>query len=434
MKKRLGWLSIICFVSMLCLTACSNETNQGANGNEEGQVSLTMTAWGNPAEQAVYQRAIDAYMEKNENVSIELIPAPGDTYLQQLLTQLQGSQAPDLFYVGEVQMAQLIATGRIIELTDFLESEESYVSIDDFAPGIWGPARKEDKIYGASVDANPMLLYYNKNVLEEVGIDPDEPQRLYEAGEWNWENFQRINEAVTASGKYGHVLETGAHHLFSWLWSNGGEMYGEDGLFVLADHTQGQETFSYLTENVWAGNFTYAGALPEGQGGDAMFMSNQTAFVSAGRWFTPMFSENEALDFDYIPYPTNTGEILEPSFIATAYLAVGDHTENKEEALRFLSYYTSEQGQRDRLENEGNAVPSVVSADDIIESATIPDHASYLIDTRDIGKVEDKQALVPGLSEQLESIFDLLFLGQLDLDEAIERLDKTANALIEENK
>ena len=60
-------------------------------------------------------------------------------------------------------------------------------------------------------------------------------------------------------------------------------------------------------------------------------------------------AKNDALEFDYIPYPTNTGEQIEPSFIATAYLAVGDHSSNKEEALRFLSYYTSEQGQRDRL-------------------------------------------------------------------------------------
>jgi len=95
-------LGLICFVSILFLSACSNEPKQGESGNNEGKVSLTMTAWGNPAEQEVYQRAIDAYMKQNENVTIQLIPAPSDTYLQQLLTQLQGSQAPDLFYVGEV--------------------------------------------------------------------------------------------------------------------------------------------------------------------------------------------------------------------------------------------------------------------------------------------------------------------------------------------
>jgi multiple sugar transport system substrate-binding protein len=42
--------------------------------------------------------------------------------------------------------------------------------------------------------------------------------------------------------------------------------------------------------------------------------------------------------------------------------------------------------------------------------------------------------LVPGLSDQLESILDLLFLGQLDLDEAVVRLENTANELIEANQ
>ena len=102
---------------------------------------------------------------------------------------------------------------------------------------------------------------------------------------------KKINETVTASGKYGHVLENGAHHYFQLAVVKWGEMYGEDGSFVLPENERGIETFAYLTQNVVDGNFIYAGALPEGQGGDAMFMSNQTAFVSAGRWFTPMFSE-----------------------------------------------------------------------------------------------------------------------------------------------
>lgn len=430
MKRNKSYLVLVFSMVLLLLGACSNESN--GSGDSEGQVQLTMTAWGNPAEQEVYKKAVDAYMELNNNVSIELIPAPGDTYAQQLLTQLQGSQAPDLFYVGEVTMSQLIATGRLAELTDFLESEESYVKYEDFAEGIWGPAIKDDKIYGTAVDSNPMLIYYNKNVLEESGIDPNEPQKLYEAGEWNFENFQKLNEQVTQNGKYGFVLENGPFHYFNWIWGNGGEMYDDNGDFILANNEKAQEAFDYLSKNIQEGNFTYAGALPEGQGGDAMFMSNQTAFVSAGRWFTPMFSENEALEFDYIPYPSNTENQLGKAFIATAYLAVGNHSENVEEAMKFLSYYTSEQGQRDRLTDGGNAVPSVTSADDIIENADIPEHSTYLIDVRDSGMVEDKQVLIPGLNEELASTLDLLFLGQLDLDSAVEQLDATAKRVIDE--
>lgn len=70
MRKRFCLLGVVCFVSILILSACSNESNHGESNSNDGKVSLTMTAWGNPAEQEVYQRAIDAYMKQNENVSI----------------------------------------------------------------------------------------------------------------------------------------------------------------------------------------------------------------------------------------------------------------------------------------------------------------------------------------------------------------------------
>lgn len=434
MRKKLLLITNILLtgVFVLFLAACSSDS--GGSKSSDGKLELTMTAWGNPAEIKVYQRAIDAYEEENPDVTIDLIPGPGDTYKERLLTQLQGSQSPDLFYVGAEYMSQLIETGRIAELSEFLNSEESYVKPEEFAEGLWGNSRRENEIYGTPVDSNPMLMYYNKQVLEEAGLDPNEPQKLFEAGEWNWDNFQRLTEQVTESGKYGFVAENNALHMFSWTWSNGGAMYNDDGKMILNENEPAQEAIQYLYDNIMEGNFRYAGSLPEGQGPDAMFMSNQTAFVAAGRWFTPMFSENEALEFDYIPWPTNTGEKQEPAVIATAYLSVTTDTDHLEEAMKFLSFYTSEAGQRARLEGNGNAVPSVASTDDIIENEEIPEHASYLIDARDLGKVEVNQSVIPGLDQEVSDNFDLLFLGQKSMDETISELTEKANTMIEEYK
>ncbi|GAB2557575.1 ABC transporter substrate-binding protein [Gracilibacillus alcaliphilus] len=438
MGKKHVWIVLLFGMMLFLFAACTSDTGNQSESTEDSnkkeEVKLTMTAWGNPAEQKVYQRALDAYMEKHPHITVELIPAPSDTYRQQLFTQLQGSQASDLFYVGAEYMAQLIETGRIVELNEFLDSDESYVKANEFAEGLWGPARNEETIYGVPVDSNPYLIYYNKKVLEEAGIDPDEPQKLFEAGEWNWDNFANLSEQVAESGKYGYVAENKPGRYFSWIWTNGGEMYDEDGNLIFAENKEAQEAFGYLRDNIAAGNFTYAGSLPEGQGPDAMFMSNQTAFVSAGRWYTPMFSENQALEFDYIPWPTNTGEQTEKVAIATAYLAVGGHSDHIEEALKFLSYYTSEQGQRDRLTDGGNAVPSVESADDIVENADIPAHSAYLIDARNIGQVEDKQTSIPGLDEQVNAVLDLLFLGQQDLETTVEKIDQVGKQIIEEYK
>ncbi len=438
MRGKSSWLGkglLAMVLIVLLLSACSSDSGgSSSGGSSDGKVQLTMTAWGNPAEIKVYQKAIDAYQEDNPDVSIKLIPGPGDTYKQKLLTQLQGSQSPDLFYVGAEYMSQLIETGRVAELSEFLNSDESFVKPEEFAEGLWGAAKKEEEIYGTPVDSNPMLLYYNKTVLEEAGLDPNEPQKLYEAGEWNWEKFAEINKQVTESGKYGFVAENTSSHLFSWVWTNGGKMYDEEGNIILQENEKAQEAIAYLNENVSNGNFKYAGSLPEGQGPDAMFMSNQTAFAAAGRWYTPMFSENKNLEFDYIPWPTNTGEKMEPAVIATAYLSTTTDSDNLEEAKKFLSFYTSEKGQRARLEGNGNAVPSIASVDDIIENAEVPEHSSYLIDARDIGKVEANQSVIPGLDQEVIDIFDLMFLGEQTPEDTITKVSEKAKSMIEDYK
>lgn len=211
-------------------------------------------------------------------------------------------------------------------------------------------------------------------------------------------------------------------------------MYDDDGNMILDENEKAQEAFDYLSKLVEDQNVTYGGSLPKGQGADAMFMSNQVGFVAAGRWLTPMFSENKALEFDYIPWPTNTGNKIEPAAIATAYMAVSIDSKNPEEAMKFLSFYTSPAGQKARLSDNGNAVPSVNGADEIINEAKIPEHVSYLLDAREIGIVDDKQNIVPGMDKEISDILDLMYLGKQDADKTIKAISEKATKMIAEYK
>jgi len=431
---KMQWISLKVWVSLvavlLVVSACGSDNNDSSSSSG-GKTKLTMSAWGNPEEIKGYQRALDAYEEENPDVTIELIPIPSDNYEQKVLTQLSGGDSTDVFYVGSEWISKLIETGKVEDLSDFLEGSDSYVHPDEFADGLWGASRTDDEIFGVPVDNNPYLMYYNKNVLEDAGIEKG-PQEHYEEGTWNWDTFAEMTADIVAAGKKGYIVESGGDHTFSWIWSNGGELYDDDGNIIIKENEQAQETFEYLESLVEGENVTYAGTLPEGQGAEAMFMSNQVGFVSAGRWFTPMFSENESLDFDYIPWPTNTGEEMEPAAIATAYMSVASDSEHVEEAMKFMSYYTGVDGQEARLRDNGNAVPSVDGIDDIITEDSIPEHAEYLIDAREIGIVEEHQKAIPGLDKEIVDIMDLLYLGKENVETTIDAIHDKASEMIEE--
>jgi len=114
-------------------------------------------------------------------------------------------------------------------------------------------------------------------------------------------------------------------------------------------------------------------------------------------------------------------------------MSVAKDSKNVEEAMKFMSYYTSAEGQKARLEGNGNAVPSVSGVDELITEDAIPEHAEYLIDAREIGIVEDKQVQIPGLEKELRDITEMMYLGKQDADKTIAELSKKAKEMIAEH-
>lgn len=88
MKKRSGVFVLGGMaVGLVALAGCSS-----SGSSVDGKVELTFSAWGNPAELKVYQRAVDAFNEQSDSVEVELTGIPNDNYFQTLTTRLQGGK------------------------------------------------------------------------------------------------------------------------------------------------------------------------------------------------------------------------------------------------------------------------------------------------------------------------------------------------------
>ncbi|MBP3041265.1 sugar ABC transporter substrate-binding protein [Bacillaceae bacterium Marseille-Q3522] len=433
MKKIKNVFLFLVFLLVIApvLQGCSDS---GSSSESTGDtINLTFSAWGNPAEIKVYQRAVDGFMKENPNIKVKLVPIPSDGYIQKLQTQLQGSQAPDVFYIGDGDVSKIIETGKLAPLSEFMNSSKSYAKPEEFAAGLWGAAKKDDEIYGVPVDCNPMLIYYNKKLFSELGIKL--PQEYFDAGEWNFAAMEEVTDQLREGEKYGFIVDNWWGPLFSWIWANGGEIYNkETGEFVLDQNEKGIEAIKFLEKMLKKKNFTYAGSLPKGQGAEAMFLSGQVGMVAAGRWYTPLFNDNKSLDWDYIPWPSNTENKTEPVGIPTAYMAVNKDSKHKDAALKFLSYYTSTIGQEARLSGIGNAIPSISGIDKIVTDSQVPKHVEFIIHARNQGFSNSIQSTIPGLDKEVTDIVDLMYLGKDDAETTVEKVSKKAKKMMAEYK
>jgi multiple sugar transport system substrate-binding protein len=411
--------------------AAGTEAPAAASG---AKVNLKWSSWGNPGEAQRFVDYTKDWNAKHPDIGAEFLLIPNDGYEAKILTQLNAGTAPDVFYAGDGSMSKLIANNTIVELTELLKGPDSKSKPEEFADGLWGAARTpEGKIYGVTVDCNPMVLWYNKKLLGEVGVT-ELPADMYAKGTWNRAAFQGMLEKLRAANKYGFILDNWWAPYYSWVTTNGGKMYDNE-QFVAHEDEKSVEAFKFIADSVQSKLITYAGGLPKGQGADAMFVSQQVGFVGAGRWLLPVFKQAQGLEFDIAPWPANTGKKMEPAGVPTAYMVLNANAKDQAAAFQFLTNFVSKEGQVYRLSGGGNAVPSVSGADSVVTDGNLPANAPIFLEARQIGYANfATEARVPGLGEDITKELETLWLKGGDVQATLQKIAENANAKIAANK
>jgi|GEM_PF-387857 len=418
----------------IMLQACGGG---GSGGAASSTTPIKWSTWAGAQSAKRFQAFTDKYnADHKTNVKFLAIPSY-DEYLPKILAELNAGIAPDVFYAADEHIIKLIKNQTIAELTPLLTGSSSQIKQDDYFPGLWGAAKTHSgKLYGIPVDCNPLVVWYNKKVLAQAGIS-EMPADLYAQGQWTRDAFQEMLNKLQAVKKTGYVLDNDSmmYH-YSWVLNNGGQIYDNDGYgnFVANQDAKSIEIFQWLADNVRAKKITYGATLPSNQGVDLMFMANQVGFLTEGRYYLSEFKDarSRGLDYDIAPIPSNAGK-GGIAGVFLAYIVMNKKTKNPDAAYQFLSNYVYKDGEILRLKDDGNAVPSVKGADQVVLDGSDPMHAQYLLDARNNGFATFASEMgTPGLSADIVSAFDQVFLKGADVQATLDKVATMVNPRIKE--
>lgn len=420
----------------------TNDTKSEAKADKETKdkqeekeevVELKWSTWGNPGELEKFYNFTDNFNAANADMNIELIPVP-DGYEQKILTQLAANTAPDMFYSSTSSVNKFIRADQLLDLKPYLDKSDTLSTENVFEP-LFGAAKQDGKIYGVPVDCNPMVFYYNKDLIKEAGAKTPQ-EYIEENGDWTYDDFAELTRTVAANGKRGFILQNWYGPAEMWLFSDSYKVYdtvnGKHSVRV--NRPEIVKKVQFLVDLIGEDAVTYEKGLPKGQGADAMFMSGQVAMVTAGRWYVPMFKEITTFDWDIAPVPLNFEGNREFS-ISTSYAVVNANSKHPEKAFRFVEAFCNAAGQTFRLSGGGNAVPSYNDAelDKVVTDGNMPPHAQYFLDMRSEGYVKLIQPqLVPEASKEVTDGLDLIYLGEMSVEEGLAMIDEKANKKFEE--
>ncbi len=283
----------------------------------------------------------------NPDTPVAMDIVPWDSLMQKLLTALGSGSGPDVVGINFAFLPQFAKSGLIMDLTDHLTAEND-LDPANWSEGLRSVLQVDGRYYATPINYATLLMYYNKDLFAEAGLDPDNPPATWDA----WIEAIRATTISEGEAQYGLTLPD--HQTIpNWpilLWGNGADIVveGASGL---------SEPAAIEALELWSGLVVNEKISPVGLTGaeaDKLFETGKAAMGITGPWMTNGFTA-AGLNYDVTPIPV--GPAGPVTLGDTIVLLVNKDTDDPEAAIKFLAHWNSKEAQL-RLANETGFPPS----------------------------------------------------------------------------
>lgn len=246
-KKALKLSSALVLSSALLLAACS-DNGGGTAGGDSGSgsksgASTKLVFWTfNELHQKFFESMAQSWNKAHPDEAIELEATtfPYDDNHNKLLVALQsGTGAPDMADIEISKIGNFLkGEPQLVPLNDIVEPEKANLvmsRLENYAKG--------GKYYGIDYHVGAEVIYYNKEILDKAGVNPDNIK--------TWDDYEKAAlQVLEKTGKPMTTLETQDQWTY-WplVVQHGSDFLDKDGKVIINDNVN-VEVLTFLQKLV----------------------------------------------------------------------------------------------------------------------------------------------------------------------------------------
>ena len=325
----------------------------GDSGDSDGATSATgpIKVWlsNNPEEIAWGKEMVKDWNAENpdQEVTAQEIPA-GQTSEEVIGAAITAGNAPCLvFNTSPAAVPQFQKQGGLVALddfeggTDYVESRSGEVAEQYKSP--------DGEFYQIPWKSNPVMIFYNKDILKKAGIDPENPPLA------THEEFLETSRTIVDSGAADAAIWPAPTSEFFQSWFDFYPMFAAEtgGQQLIEDDeaTFDSEEGTAVAE-FWQTMYDEGLAQKETYNGDA-FGDQKSAMSIVGPWAIAVYGES--VNWGAAPVPTSSGTSPEETYTFSDAKNIGLYSacENQGTAWEVLKFATSEEQDGKLLEMTG---------------------------------------------------------------------------------
>ena len=317
--------------------ATSATGEEAALGGEEVTIKFANYALLESGYTEFWEGVKAGFEEKYPNITIEWVTAPYGEIVNQVINQAGGGDMPDMMFGESSWVPTLADAGLAVPISDVLT--EDYIA--KFDAGALEACNVDGEPYGLPMYSCAFMIYYNKDLFEQAGLDPNTPPTTYDE---MLEMAEKLSQLTTADGNkvypFGQTTASVAisgSALNSMIFNFGGTVLDENGQLSI-DNQGFKDAITMLQTLDQLGYNPQNAKLKDLR---QLFATGQLAMYYDQSWgFNGVLSINpDAANFTASAKPLKGGDGDGAAMLSEQILMYMDNGEAQREACRLLTEY-----------------------------------------------------------------------------------------------
>ncbi len=304
------------------------------------KTKLRYMAWGNPEQLALEQEMCEDFNRQNPDIHVSFVRVPASAYKNKMVVMFASRTSADVVRVDHYNFPQLVKKDYFYDMTSLAEKDPTFKS-SDFFPQCIEEETVNGRMYGMNVLFGGILVYYNKTMLKDAGLE--DPYELSQKGQWTWDRYREYAIKMTKFGPNGKPLKFGTQspgmpvNLIP-IWAFGGDLMTPDFKHSRLGDPNTIRAIQFLHDLPWKDHCSPNPA--EAANGAFTFESGKLGMSFDFMGVSPTYRK-KVKDFEWDVCPVPSGPHGGVSLVKGNQLVIYRETEHPQEAWRFVRFMTS---------------------------------------------------------------------------------------------
>ncbi|NCD06795.1 MAG: extracellular solute-binding protein [Spirochaetia bacterium] len=370
------------------------------------------------------------FESSNPNIDIEWVTAPYGEIMNQVINMAGGGDKVDCIFSEIDWIPGFEDAGLAAPITDILPAS----FINDLYPDVMKAFEIDGKAYGVPLYISPYVLYYNKALFEQAGLDPNTPPKTYDEMLMMAKKLSMLKDSngnkVYAFGQTTASVPVSGSSINAMIFNFGGSVLDNNG--NLSVDNQGFKDAVQMLKTL--DDLSYNPQNAKLKDLRNLFALNQLAMYYDQSWgFNGVRTINpDAVNFAASAAPLKGGNGSGQSLLQSHCFILVDNGAARKEALsKFVQYVISADVLGDYLANLTPAYPAIKS----MEGMESIENNPVLKGAASSASNVKAQPFIPQLKDinlELCTLAQAVTVGDEDVNQAINEFKTRAKSKLSE--